>query len=273
MAKPSPFPGMNPFLEDGERWKNFHNWFLHKLAEQAQPAAEKAGLVVDVERSVYRAEPGGRMYLVGEPDHLVWVRGDDDESTAPPRRSAGTAVAEPQAVHEVVLDPDELEEFRQYYLVIKDGQYGHLLTVVEVLSFANKSGPHVKKYREKRQQFMESFIHFVEIDFIRAGRNAARALFPELPRTPYFIYIARKNELGRHDEGYALRLQDPLPTIGVPTSPDRPDLPFDLQAAFHSAFALTSSARSIDYQHDAVPPPKLKAEERDWLNALLHRES
>jgi hypothetical protein len=67
------------------------------------------------------------------------------------------------------------------------------------------------------------------------SRNPSRDLFPELPRTAYFIFVARKTGLGRNEEGYPLRLQDPLSAIGLPLGPGRPDLPLDLAAAFQSA--------------------------------------
>jgi hypothetical protein len=101
----------------------------------------------------------------------------------------------------------------------------------------------------------------MEIDFLRAGENPSRALFPELPRAPYFVFVARKTRLGRNEEGYPMRLQDPLPTIGLPLGPPRPDLPLDLGAAFRSAFDLSARGGWVYYDVEAVPPPPLSAEE------------
>ena len=108
-------------------------------------------------------------------------------------------------IHEVVLDPDELEQFKQDYLVVREiGQFARVLAAVEVLSPANKSGTYVPRYREKRLHWLASRAHFMEIDFLRDGENPSRQLFPELPPTPYFILVARKTGLGRNEEGYPL---------------------------------------------------------------------
>jgi Protein of unknown function (DUF4058) len=40
---PSPFPGMDPYLEIQPRWEIFHGWFIHKLAELALPRAANMG--------------------------------------------------------------------------------------------------------------------------------------------------------------------------------------------------------------------------------------
>src|SRR5439155_5690171 len=125
-------------------------------------------------------------------------------------------------------------------LVVRElGQFPRVLAVVELLSPANKSGSYVPRYREKRLRFLTSRAHFMEIDFLRGGDNPSRQLFPELPATPYFILVARKTALGRNEEGYPLRLQDPLPVVALPIGPPRPDLPLDLAAAFRAAFDLS----------------------------------
>ena len=49
---PSPFPGMDPYLETQPRWEIFHGWFIHKLAELALPRAASMGCWIDVERDV-----------------------------------------------------------------------------------------------------------------------------------------------------------------------------------------------------------------------------
>jgi Protein of unknown function (DUF4058) len=36
---PSPFPGMDPFLEVDPRWELFHAWFMRELTRQTLPRA------------------------------------------------------------------------------------------------------------------------------------------------------------------------------------------------------------------------------------------
>jgi hypothetical protein len=177
---------------------------------------------------------------------------------------------EPRAIHGVVLDPEQMQRYKQEYLVVREvDQFQRVLAVLDMLSFANKEGTYVAKYREKRSKFLTSLAHFMEIDFLRAGDNPSRAMFPELPTTPYFILVARKTGMGRNEEGYPLRLQEPLPTIGLPLGPPRPDLPLDLGAAFRSAYDLSARPGWIRYAEEPVPPPPLSAEDRSWVEELV----
>ena len=219
----SPFPGMDPFLEINPRWQVFHGWFVRELARQNQTRTRELGCWIGVERAVYQREPSGELVLVGEPDALT---GLDASAFAAGWAGGGAtpavALAEPKAIHEVVLDPDQMERYKQEYLVVREvGEFQRVLAVVEVLSFANKQGNYAPKYREKRSKFLTSLAHFMEVDLLRAGNNPSRDLFPELPHTAYFILVARKTGMGRNEEGYPVRLQDPLPTVALPLGPPR----------------------------------------------------
>lgn len=266
----SPFPGMDPFLEINPWWELLHGWFIRELARQSMSPARDLGCQVDVERSVYGREPTGAVFLLGEPD-LVAQQAPEFGLENWQRGQSGVAVAEPRAIHEVVLDPDQMHQHKQQYMVVREsGDYARVLAVVELLSPANKQGSYAPKYREKRARLLSSMIHFMEIDFLRDGENPSRELFPELPRTPYFIFVARKTGLGRHEEGYPLGLQDPLPVIGLPLGPGRPDLPLDLAAAFRSAYDLSyRPAWQRDYQAGRVPAPSLDDEDREWAARTL----
>jgi hypothetical protein len=265
---PSPFPGMDPFIESNPRWQLFHAWFVRKLAEQALPKAKQLGCWVDVERSVYQQEPSGEVMLIGEPDQSVGP--DSDWNGTSRTGSGGIALAEPKAIHEVVLDPALMERFKQDYLVVREySQFTRVLAVLEVLSPGNKSGNYAPRYREKRRRFLASRAHFMEIDFLRDGENPSRELFPELPPTPYFIFVARKTGLGRNEEGFPVRLQDPLPLIGLPLGPERPDLPLDLGAAFRDAFDLSIPPGRIHYAEETIPEPPLSEDDSAWVKQFV----
>jgi hypothetical protein len=261
---------MDPFLEVNPRWKAFHAWFIRKLAEQTLPRAEELGCWIDVERTVYQREPNGEFVLIGEPDQTVGVDESRPAWNTPPTASNAVVVAEPRAIHEVVLDPDALEQIKQDHLVVRElDQFARVLAVVELLSPANKSGSYVPRYREKRMRFLASRAHFMEIDLLRDGDNPSRRLFPELPATPYFIFVARKTGLGRNEESYPLRLQDPLPVIGLPLGPPRPDLPLDLAAAFRAAYDLSVRPGSIRYTVETPPEPPLCEADAAWVRQIV----
>jgi hypothetical protein len=263
---------MDPFLEVNPRWELFHAWFVRELARQSLPKAKELGCWIDVERMVYQREPNGEVVLVGEPDETVAADLSSPGSGPASPPSASVALAEPKVIHEVVLDPDAMERIKQDYLVVRElGPFARVLAAVEVLSPANKSGSYVPRYREKRLRWLAGRAHFMEIDFLRGGDNLSRRLFPELPPTPYFIFVARKTGLGRNEEGYPLRLPDPLPVIGLPLGPPRPDLPLDLAAAFRAAYDLSIRPGSIRYAEETPPEPALDPADAAWVKSVVQR--
>lgn len=266
----SPFPGMDPFLEVNPLWQEFHGWFIRELARLNSRQARDVGCQIAVERNVYRREPSGEMVLIGEPGALV----GPDLSVAGWDHSAfegnAVATAELKAIHRVQLDPDQMEIYKQDYLVVRElGSFTRILAVVELLSFANKLGSYLPRYREKRMRMLGSLAHFMEIDFLRAGDNRSRQMFPELTPSPYFIIVARKTDQGREEAGYPIHLQDRLPIVGLPLGPGRPDLPLDLAAAFESAFDLCTQTARIDYRNEAVPEPPLTVEDAMWVKGMF----
>lgn len=268
----SPFPGMDPFLEMNPHWDGFHNWFIRKLCELHRPVAQDMNVWIDVERTIYQTDPSGEvLMMLGSPDVLAGLDPEFypayDREHSPP---GGVALAAPKAIHEVVLDPKALHQHRQEYVVVRTrDDERRVLAVVELLSFANKRGSYMAKYREKRVKLLTGYCHFMEIDFLRAGSNPSREMFPELEPSPYFIFVARKTGAGRMEEGYPLQLQDELPVIGLPISLASGDLPLDLAAVFRSAYDLSDPPGGIKYNWDQLPPPDLSPADAEWARQLL----
>ena len=265
---PSPFPGMDPYLESQPLWEIFHGWFIRELARLNLPKAASTGCWIDVERDVYGKDPSGEMVSIGEPDEVFTVAAGQHSWTGTGAATATLAV--PRSIREVVFDPLEARRHRQEYLVVRDHRaWPRALAVVELLSPANKSGSYARTYNEQRSKFLASLTHFMDIDFLRGGDNPLPGHFPDLSPTPYFIFVARKNTIGRNEEGYPLRLQDPLPTVGLPLWGNRPDLPLDLAEAFRSAYDLTTGGRPIAYANEPIPEPPLTADDASWAANLI----
>jgi hypothetical protein len=265
---------MDPFLEVNPRWEAFHAWFVRELARQSLPKAQALGCWIDVERTVYQREASGEIVLIGEPDQTVGLDISSPGWSEPGTSLSAVALAEPRAVHEVILDASTLERVKQDYLVVRElAHLPRVLAVVEVLSPSNKSGTYVARYCEKRLRFLTSQAHFMEIDLLRGGSNPSRQLFNELPATPYFIFVARKTAVGRNEEGYPLRLQEQLPVVGLPVGPPRPDLPLDLAGAFRAAYDLSIRPGSIRYDQETPPEPPLSETDAAWVNELLREAS
>jgi len=179
-------------------------------------------------------------------------------------------LAVPRSVREVVIDPLDVRRHRQHYLVVRENQkWPRALAVVELLSPANKTGNSAWAYYVKRGKMLASLTHFLEIDLLRGGDNPLRQHFSDLTPTPYFAFVGRKTIGGRREEEYPIRLQDPLPTLGLPLWGERPDLPLDLAEAFRSAYELTTGGRPIRYKSEMIPVPALATKDADWVANLL----
>ena len=124
---PSPFPGMDPYLEDHSLWPDLHQRLIAYFSEALQPQI----------RPKYIARIGERIELAELhkgyiPDVLI---------VQPPREpartvgQAGLMVADEPATYGF-LD----EERRVPYIEIVYRETGDVVTLIEVLSPANKIG-------------------------------------------------------------------------------------------------------------------------------------
>ena len=206
---PSPFPGMNPYLEQDDVWHDFHERFLPHLAEVigSQLAAH---YIVKIDEHVYIHEPSAeRRTLLGRGDVLVASR--------QPAPEGGTATALAGAPAQVVLPSVDVEGVS--YLEIRDRRERRLVTVVELLSPANKySGPDREQYLGKRGGLLASSAHLVEIDLLRGGprcRSPGRRRSVSITRWSAGWKSGRPPTSGR--SGCATRCQWSPSRYGPPT--------------------------------------------------------
>jgi hypothetical protein len=253
---PSPFPGMNPYLEQAGIWPEFHGAFIYRL--RAQLAAQVAPrYFVRVSEHVYiREMPDHPARLVGQPDLSV------TGSPGVPAAEAGSGtVAAPATVQLVV--PATIEE-RTSFLEIIDIQGDSVVTVVELLSPSNKyAGPDAEQYRIKRSRLLRSGINYVELDLLRGGPRTVAGL----PECDYYALVARAAEFPRAGV-WPWRLRDPFPRIPVPLRPGEPDPTVDLRSALETAYDEAGYAYFI-YRGD--PEPALAAEDAAWAAAFVPR--
>ena len=78
---PSPFPGMNPYLEHADVWQDFHQSFIpllrQLLAEQVRPK-----YLVKIEEQIFIHElPADQRWLLGRGDMTVSRSGADSTGT------------------------------------------------------------------------------------------------------------------------------------------------------------------------------------------------
>jgi hypothetical protein len=106
-----------------------------------------------------------------------------------------------------------LLEVEQTYLEVKDATTQEVVTAIEVLSPASKTGEGRAKYEAKRQAILGSKTHLVEIDVLRAGQPLA--MEGETVQSHYKILVSRSQQRPIADL-YPFNLADPIPPFPVP---------------------------------------------------------
>ncbi len=257
---PSPFPGMDPFLEDPAGWQNFHNTFVAHLKEDLNNALPPGYVAVATERVVVEY-PLAPSRGIG-PDVSILGSG---------RRNRHSAVAEHDAPVQVALEPCELVEAS---LEIRDRKGQRLVTAIELMSPTNKfsAGDGREQYTRKQAEILSSSVHLVEIDLLRRGQWTVAIPEVVARRERQFDYIVSVSRAGERGffEFYPIRLQDHLPRIAIPLAGDDPDAVADLQALLDRVYDRGRHRDLVDYAGEVVPP--LSPEQAAWVRELLARE-
>lgn len=251
---PSPFPGMNPYLEQDDVWHDFHESYLPRVRDHI--AAQLADhYVVKIDEHVYIHEPSAeqRVFL-GRGDVFVATRQQPASASGLATAASGPA--------QVVLPTVDVEGVS--FLEIRDRRERRLVTVVELLSPSNKyQGPDRDQYLAKRGKLLASSAHLVEIDLLRGGPRMPLA--GPLPACDYYALVSRMQARPRADF-WPIRLRDPLPVIPIPLREPDLDAHLDLQAVLHD---LYDAARYRTYIYESPPQPALTAEDDAWARELL----
>nr|WP_322743606.1 DUF4058 family protein [Romeria gracilis] len=155
----SPFPGMDPYLENPALWSSVHSRLIVTIADAlVDYLSEKYR--VEVEKRVYFSSDSESV-LVGIPDVTV---------------SAGRSATSDSATATLPAQPEQVtvplaEEVTERYLEIREVATGMVATVIELLSPKNKRpGEGRIAYLRKRNRVLASASHLIEIDLLRSGQ-------------------------------------------------------------------------------------------------------
>ncbi|MEG4203893.1 DUF4058 family protein [Microcoleus sp. Pol7_A1] len=254
---PNPFPGMNPYLEHPDFWPEVHHLLIGMIQESLVPQLVPKYRVA-IEKRIYEIK-GEQSLLVGIPDVSI-------QRNPTPRNSiiSNVAVAAPTTAPVKVTLPMS-EEVREGYLEVIDMTTKEVVTVIEVLSPANKRpGQGRKMYDEKRDKVFGSRTHFVEIDLLR-GWEPLPVLENNIAAS-YRILVSRANQRPLADL-YLFNLSDAIPSFPLPLrSPDVEPI-VDLQALLNTVYDRAGYDFTIDYTAELVPA--LSETDATWADALL----
>jgi hypothetical protein len=251
---PSPFPGMNPYLEQEDVWHDFHQSLIPLLRDLLAAQIRPAYLARVEEYLVIHELPED------EPRYLG--RADVSLTRSPTEAKSRTGAATLQAPVYGRWSPT-VDVERHSYLEIRDRHDRRLVTILEVLSPSNKRpGPDREQYLAKRRQIRASNVHLVEIDLLRGG---PRLPLENLPDCDYCVLVSRVEE--RPDVGiWPLRLRERLPLIPIPLRAPDADAQIDLQEALNR---LYDAAGYEDYIYTGTPHPPLHPDDAAWARQLL----
>ena len=251
---PSPFPGMNPYLEQPDAWPTFHGNFIARIQRQLTPALP-AGYFAKTEVALILHEPSAE-------ERQYPMRADVAVGSESGGNGSTTATAARPAAFRTVL-PGVVEE-RHYSTEIRDRRSRRLVTVIEHLSPANKpGGSNFGAYGLKRQRVVNEGANLVEIDLLRKG---GRMPLGEVPPGDYCVTVARAAEAPAA-EVWPFSLRDPLPTVPVPLDGGHADLSLNLMAALHAVHDEYEYARWL-YDEPAEINPPLSPEDAAWAENL-----
>jgi hypothetical protein len=270
---PSPFPGMDPFLEEPEIWPAVHANLIVSIQDVLVPRL-RPHYYVAVEQRVYDAAPG-ELHLVGVGD--VRVSRERPSARLPSGQPASTSNGRPLggSTNVLTVELPTTVEVKERYLEIRRPRTHELITVVEVLSPTNKrSSKGREQYERKRLDLAGTLTNLVEVDLLRAGdplplRHQGAALPRDLAGD-YRVVVSRGSQQHRADL-YAIGLRDPLPVIPTPLRPGDEEPTIDLQAILNTVYDRGGFDLQVDYRQ-APPPPPLSPENASWTDALLRAQ-
>ncbi len=259
---PSPFPGMDPWLEQRGVYPGVHNRAIAYLSEALNAVLPRP----------YYADIANRVVIEGEGEPGVR---EPDVGVFHPHRPTGTggvAVADPTEVRAVVVRVPR-DEITEWLVEVRSTEEGdRLVTSLEVLSPSNK-GTDRAVYRRKQRELIERRVNLIEVDLLRGGAHTTAVPLTQLRQAvgAFDCHVCvYRPELPEEFEVYPIRLAQRLPVVRVPLRLDVPPVSVDLQTVFDRAYDVGNYDRRLRY---TLPPdPPLTPEQQAWADAILREK-
>jgi hypothetical protein len=190
----SPFPGMDPYLENPDLWPDVHNSLIAAVANELSPTL-RPRYYVALEERTYLSEI---LLSSIHADFLV---------------ASTSGGSEPRTPTVVEVELPMAEPVRETYLEVRSVPAGEVVTVIELLSPSNKrAGTGREVYLEKRELVLSTRTSLVEVDLLRGGEPmpARGAAVP----CDYRILVSRPHRRPKADL-IAFGVRDPIPKFSL----------------------------------------------------------
>jgi hypothetical protein len=226
---------MDPWLEHPALWPDVHNALVAAMRDALSPQlAPKYYVSLEERRTV--TEPSDAL---------------------PPRR--------PDLAGAVMFEFDAPETLVDWYLVIRQSAGDRIVTVVELLSRANKTDPKGRRnYLRKRQRSLKPGVNLVEIDLLRIGRPTHDF---GLNVSSHYRTVVRRGHRPRRAMAYLFGAPQPIPPVPIPLLAEDPEPVLDLNVMLAQVYDRARYDLRID---DALPPvPPLDIAVDAWASGVI----
>jgi hypothetical protein len=255
---PTPFPGMDPYLERRGIWEQVHTDLIVSIRRFLTPLL-RPRYHVGIEERTYLAVLPPDAQGIGIPDVLITSPQRHTESAPTATTLTTHATAQP-----LVAELPMPEEVTERYLEIRTVPEQQVITVIEIVSPSNKLSREGRmQYESKRLKVLGSLTHLVEIDLLRAGQP-----FPmKAPgQHDYRILVSRSQHRPRADI-YLFGVRDVIPTFPIPLRSGEAEPALPLNNILHELYDQGGYDLIIDYRQ----PPQQPLSEADaaWAMQLV----
>lgn len=233
---------MDPYTESRHWWRGLHTQLIGKLSTDLLPPLLAPAYYVDAERSLQVLSEGLLF-----PDIEIL-----HDIPAPTVRPSGSGLPVAEATLVVTeTETDLAEEAEESAIFIREARSEQLVTVLELLSYSNKTGGEEKRarYLLKRQALLRSGTHLVEIDLLRWGQR----ILPGLPAASYHLVVSRADDRP-YSRVWSFGLDQPIPPTPLPLLAPDEHVPIPLQEAFETVYQARRFRTRLDYTRDPEGP-------------------
>lgn len=250
---PTPFPGMDPYLERPDLWPDVHNSLIASLRDAMVPGL-RPKYYVSIEERTYLSDAGDLTFGC-RPDVSVV---HEPQAVYKP----ASAAADAETVTVELPMPDEI---RETYLEVRAVDSDRVITVLELLSPTNKRpGDGRALYEKKRLRLLGTLTHFVEVDLLRAWEPMT--MRGDAGSSHYRILVSRAEERPRATL-LKFGVQTPIPKFRLPLEKDDEEPLVDMNRLLHELYDRAGYDLRIDYTTEPEPP--LGEEESAWAEEVL----
>ena len=251
---PTPFsPAMDPYIERTGIWETCHAALIAAISDQLNERLPR-GYVATIEERLRLMPPEDVDTPAATPAPRPQDRQPDVAVTGRGRvlgEGDGGSVATLEAVEVEMKEP--LAEVRDTFAEVLRMPEREVVTVIEVLSPANKAGRSRREYLFKRQQVRGQGASVLEIDLLLNGQRLMTGPAMTPPGEGYCAVLIRDGVL-RRAYVYNWPAADPLPTLPVPLREPDADVALELRPLVDQVYDRGRYADLLRYDGQIKPP-------------------